>query len=91
MAEDSDTGPLEGATAGTGPGAGLQTFNGLAGTLRICCGMWQAQQSVKALSLFAALVTPLVDGQPIFDPDNAATYIGCWRQLWTATPAAVGL
>tara|TARA_B110000014_G_C19876249_1_gene453575 strand:- start:146 stop:307 length:162 start_codon:yes stop_codon:yes gene_type:complete len=53
--------------------------------------MWQAQQSVKALPLFAALVTPLVDGQPIFDPDNAATYIGCWRQLWTATPAAVGL
>lgn len=28
MAEDSDTGPLEGATAETGPGAGLQTFNG---------------------------------------------------------------
>ena len=58
------------------PGAGLQTFNGQLAHFESAVALWQAQQSAKALTLFAALVPPPVDGQPTFDPDNAATYIG---------------
>ena len=58
------------------PGAGLQTFNGQLAHFESAVALWQAQQSAKALTLFAELVPPPVDGQPTFDPDNAATYIG---------------
>ncbi len=58
------------------PGAGFQTLNGQLAHFESAVALWQAQQSAKALTLFAALVPPPVDGQPIFDPDNAATYIG---------------
>ena len=58
------------------PGAGLQTFNGQLAHFESAVALWQAQQSARALTLFAALVPPPVDGQPTFDPDNAATYIG---------------
>jgi hypothetical protein len=58
------------------PGAGFQTLNGQLAHFESAVALWQAQESAKALTLFAALVPPLVDGQPIFDPDNAATYIG---------------
>jgi len=58
------------------PGAGFQTLNGQLAHFESAVALWQAQESAKALTLFAALVPPPVDGQPIFDPDNAATYIG---------------